>query len=133
MAPTTLTIARQILFDPSSFNDAIVPCWEWRRGSPTTRPMLQIRPHPTCHPVRFYFQTGYLRICQGQRCVNPFHFIQRPRPASLPKHPLVFDAEGELELRKPTSLTAALTMLRDDYPAPVTLHAYRNLRQDDTL
>jgi hypothetical protein len=132
--PTTLAIARQILDEFPSRHPAVEPCWPYlTKGLKSARPFMQIRPHSPGHPIRYFFETSYRRICQHHRCVNPHHFMRVPRAATVQPHPLIWDAMDAMEADPPISLDAALAAFRDDYGAPSVVNAYRNLREDRLL
>ena len=97
------------------------------------RPSMKISPQHPKHPVNIFFGAGIRRICTSRKCVNPWHFVQKPYPPTRSRMPDVEQAEGELEGRKPKSLSAAYIMLGDYYYKETILLAYRNLRQSGHL
>jgi len=120
--------------DPGRYPDpCIVPCWVWTRGKATSRPFIQMRPAPPCHPMTIFYQGSYRRICAGHKCVNPWHFIPHPRGPTVQRSEEIMEAEGELDNLRPASLEAALKCLREKYPPAVIVSAYRFLRKDGFL
>jgi hypothetical protein len=94
---------------------------------------MQIRPHSPGHPIRYFFESSYRRVCAHHRCVNPHHFMQVPRRPTTQPHPLIWDAMDAMEAAPPISLDAALAAFKDDYGGAAVVNAYRNLREDHLI
>lgn len=114
-----------LLTDPSRLcHPMALPCRPWRHGLSKGRPIMRA-PKPG-HPVAHYFGPPHSvrRICAQTRCVNPAHYIGNPRLPTGPQHPLVYEAE--LEVNPLTPLIENLSRIQ--IPPHYVLQAYRNLR-----
>lgn len=107
---------------------ALVPCIIWTGGLSRGLPIMGPGGRPA-HPVRHYFgmPDRISRCCGSKLCVNPFHFISLPRQSSGLQHPIVFEAEEQLDLNPVRSMQEALARL--DLPAQFVIQAYKNQRQ----
>ena len=107
---------------------ALVPCIVWTGGLSRGLPIMSSGGRPA-HPVRHYFgmPKRISRCCQTPLCVNPFHFITSPRQATTLTHPLVFEAEEQLDNLGIRSLPEAIRKI--DIPAQYVIQAYKNNRQ----
>lgn len=117
-----------ILAQPLGPRPELVPCIIWNGGTSRGRPMCRIPPHTPGHPVSLFFDPRpdrINRVCQTQLCVNPYHFVCLPRSPTLLQHPLVFQAEEQIE--NFDTLDQAYEGI--NIPRQFVLAAWRNHRQ----
>jgi hypothetical protein len=134
-APANYHFAFKTLLQFPARSPLAAPCWHWQGGTQTSRPFVRSGKGHTAHPMRFFLEDGYRRICGSAKCVNPFHFIAKNRPPTIPRSPSVQMAEAVLEDVRPIPKTMqqAILMLDEDHEAADVVCAYRNLRQDGFL
>jgi hypothetical protein len=101
-------------------------CWPWRFGKSGGRPVAQLRPDVPRHPIHYFFGERIKNHCGHVGCVNPWHFTQATRPATVNEDEDTLDAEELIEEKQPKTWAEALE-LDPALPKRAFVIAYRNL------